>query len=412
MVYNIRDYGAEPDTGRVCTESVQKAIDVCGRGDTVLIPEGTFVTGALFLKSNMTLCVKKGARLLGSGDVRDFPVMGYPYEGFDQLCYASLINTDSAPHENITIMGEGVIDANGKQLFEAEMSDPKIKRGRAVCIRNTNHLTIQGVEIRQSPAWCLHLIYCTDVLLEHIRIHSKYDEEGNKYGMHNGDGIDLDSCRKVKVSASLISSQDDCIAIKSGRDAYGRRAGIPSEDILIEGCVFRSGFGVAIGSEMSGGVRDVYVKNCSFENTHSIASVKAIRGRGGYIRNIHYESCRLVNNSTEYGDTKYFRGALYVDGFYGADQFDPDEPHPVDEGTPVVEDIYFRDIVLETIAGNAVYLCGLPEAHFRNICLENVKAHGKYGIKTKNIDGLRLVNADISGDCSSQVGCSLERPNA
>lgn len=397
-VYNIRDYGAEPDTGRVCTESIQRAIDACGRGDTVLIPEGTFVTGALFLKSDMTLHLRKGARLSGSRDVKDFPVMGYPYEGFDQLCYASLINTDSAPHENIAITGEGVIDAGGKQLFEAEMSDPKIKRGRAVCIRNTNHLTIQDVEIRQSPAWCLHIIYCADVLLERVRIHSKYDEKGNKYGMYNCDGIDIDSCRKVRVTDSVIASQDDCIAVKSGRDVMGRRAGIPSEDILIENCVFKSGFGVAVGSEMSGGVRDVLVRNCSFEDVHSIASVKAIRGRGSYVRNIRYEDCTLVNNSTEYGDTKYFRGALYVDGFYGAEKFDPDEPCPVDEGTPVVEDIYFKNISLKTVAGNAVYICGLPESHFKNICLENVKARGKYGMKTKNIDGLRLVNTDIRGE--------------
>lgn len=399
MIYNIKDYGAEPGTGKVCTQSIQRAIDACGRGDTVLVPAGTFVTGALFLKSNMTLCVEKGARLLGSGDVKDFPVMGYPYEGFDQLCYASLINTDSAPHENIAITGEGVIDAGGKQLFEAEMSDPKIKRGRAVCIRNTDGLTIQGVEIRQSPAWCLHLIYCVNVLLDNIKVHSKYDENGNKYGMHNCDGIDIDSCRKVKVTDSLIASQDDCIAVKSGRDVLGRRAGIPSGDILIENCAFKSGFGVAIGSEMSGGVRDVYVRNCAFENVHSIASVKAIRGRGSYIRNIHYENCTLVNNSTEYEDTKYFRGALYVDGFYGAEKFDAEKAVPVDEGTPVVEDIYFKDISLTTVAGNAVYLCGLPESHFKNICLENVRARGKYGMKYKNIDGLRLINTDVSGEC-------------
>ncbi len=399
MVYNIKDFGAEPDTGKVCTQAIQRAVDVCGRGGTVLIPEGTFVTGALFLKSNMTLRVEKGARLLGSGDVRDFPVMGYPFEGFEQLCYASLINTDSAPHENIAITGEGVIDANGKQLFGAEMSDPGVKRGRAVCIRNTEGLTIQGVEIRQSPAWCLHLIYCSDVLIDHIKIHTKYDENGNKYGMHNGDGIDLDSCRRVKVTGCIIASQDDCIAIKSGRDVQGRRAGIPSEDISIENCVFKSGFGVAIGSEMSGGVKDVYVRGCSFEDVHSIASVKAVRGRGGFVRNIHYESCTLANNSTEYKDTKWFRGALYVDGFYGEERFDPDLTCPVDEGTPVVEDIYFKDISLETIAGNAVYLYGLPEARFKNIYLENVKARGKYGIKTKNIDNLRLIDTDISGEC-------------
>ena len=134
--------------------------------------------------------------------------------------------------------------------------------------------------------------------------HTKYDENGNKYGIFNGDGIDIDSCRNVKITSSLIASQDDCIAVKSGRNEFGRRAGIPSENITIEDCVFKSGFGVAIGSEMSGGVSNVFVRNCEFENTHSIASVKAPRGRGAYIKNIHYENCSLINHSTEHSDTK------------------------------------------------------------------------------------------------------------
>lgn len=96
-----------------------------------------------------------------------------------------------------------------------------------------------------------------------------------------------------------------------------------------------------MGSEMSGGVKDVFVRNCNFENVFSIASIKAIRGRGAYIRNIHYENCSLVNRSTEYGDTRWFRGALYIDGFYGEEVFDADTPAEVNEGTPVVDGIYF-----------------------------------------------------------------------
>lgn len=395
--YNITDYGAVAD-GSVCTAAIQRAIDLCEKGGTVYIPKGEFVTGALFLKSDMTLYLAKGARLTGSGDINDYPVMGYPFEGLDALCYASLINTDCAPHRNITIDGEGVIDANGRALFNAQMSDKQIKRGRAVCIRNTENLTVRGVEIRQSPAWCLHLIYCRDILIDSVKIHTKYDENGVRYGMHNGDGIDVDSCRDVTIVNSLIASQDDCIAIKSGRNEEGRRAGIPSENILIENCVFKSGFGVAVGSEMSGGVENVFVRNCEFSDTHSIASIKPPRGRGAYIKNIHYENCSLINRSKEYGDTKWFRGALYVDGFYGEAEFDADSPAEVNEGTPVVDGVYFKNITLETIAGNAIYLFGLPERPFKNISLENVKARGKYGMKVKNIENLQLVDTDIKAE--------------
>ena len=178
--------------------------------------------------------------------------------------------------------------------------------------------------------------------------------------------------------------------------------GIPSENVIIENCVFKSGFGAAIGSEMSGGVKDVFVRNCKFENTHSIASVKAIRGRGAYIKNIHYENCTLVNNNTEIKDSKWFRGALYIDGFYGDGDFDADTPAPTDAGTPVVDGIYFENISVKTIAGNAVYFCGLPESRFKNVYMKNVTAHGKYGMKVKNIDNLQTENVTVTCDIEEE----------
>jgi polygalacturonase len=168
--------------------------------------------------------------------------------------------------------------------------------------------------------------------------------------------------------------------------------------VFIENCEIKSGFGVAVGSEMSGGVKDVFVRNCKFENVFSIASIKAIRGRGAYIKNIHYENCSLVNNSTEYGDTQWFRGALYADAFYGSKEFDADAPEEINDGTPVVDGIYFKNITLETVAGNAIYLYGLPEMPYKNIYLENVTAHGKHGMKVKNIDNLQLINVNVTSD--------------
>lgn len=398
---NIIDYGAVADGVTVCTRQIQRAIDLCEKGGTVYIPKGVFRSGALYLKSNMTLHFEEGAKLLGSDEISDFPVKGFPFEGMDQLCYSSLLNTDGARYENITIEGKGIIDANGRALFEAELgNNPKVKRGRCACLRHITNLTIKDVTFRQSPAWCLHLAYCTNVVIDGIEVRSKYDEKGNKYDMHNCDGIDLDCCQNVHVTNSLIASQDDSIAIKSGRDEEGRRVGIPSKDILIENCRFTAGFGVAVGSEMSGGVENVWVKNCTFNDVFSIASLKAVRGRGNYIRNIHYENCTLTNHSTEYTDTKWFRGALYIDGFYGQDEFDADTPVEIDDGTPIIEDIYFEDIELDTIAGNAIYLCGLPERHYRNINFKNVTAHGKYGMKVKNIDELHKENLVVTYECN------------
>lgn len=397
-VFNILDYGAVPDGKTVNTRAIQRAIDLCDKGGTVLIPRGVFISGALFLKSDMTLFLEEGAKLLGSGDVEDFPVMGYPFEGLDQLCYASLINTDGAPHWDITIEGGGVIDANGACLFAAQMAERKGKRGRAVCLRNVERLTIRGVTIRQSPAWCLHLLYCRKVLIDGVEIHTKYDERGERYqGIFNGDGLDLDSCQDVKVTGCLIASQDDCIAVKSGRNEEGRRVGIPSQNILIENCIFKSGFGVAMGSEMSGGVQDVLVRDCTFENAFSIASVKAIRGRGSYIRRVRYENCTLINRDTTVQASRWFKGAIYLDAFYGAEKYDVGQEQETDEGTPIIEDIVFSSLTAETVSGYAVYLCGLPERHFRNIALEHVKAKGPEGFYCENIDGLKLLDVQING---------------
>jgi len=252
---NILDFGAIADGKTVCTKQIQRAIDLCEMGGTVCIPEGVFRSGALYLKSNMTLHLEEGATLLGSDNIADYPLKGYPFEGLDQLCYASLINVDGARYENITISGKGCINANGVALFRAEMDEARGKRGRAIFLRNVKNLVMEGVTIRQSPAWCVHLAYCENVSIRNVEIHTKFDENGRQYPhIFNGDGIDVDACQNVVIEDSYIASQDDCIAIKSGRNEEGRRVGIPSKNIVIRNCKFYHGFGVALGSEMSGGV--------------------------------------------------------------------------------------------------------------------------------------------------------------
>ena len=123
-----------------------------------------------------------------------------------------------------------------------------------------------------------------------------------------------------------------------------------------------------------------------------------MRGRGAYIKNIRYENCSLVNRSEDITDSRWFRGALYADAFYGEDEFDADAPAEINEGTPIVDGIYMKDISIYTVAGNAIYLCGLPEMPYRNIRLENITAHGKYGMKIKNIENLKTVNVNVTSD--------------
>lgn len=395
---DVRDFGAVGDGKTNDTLAIQAAIDNCPINGKVVLKNGTFLSGAITLKSNMTLEIAAGAKLLGSPYTSDYPVSVYRFEGIEQECYASLINTDTSGGrvENIRITGNGIIDANGEKLFSSEMEEKAGKRGRAICLRETDGIYIKDVTVRQSPAWCVHTIYSNNVVLNNVKIFTKFDEEGRRYkGIYNGDGFDPDSCRDVTVIGCVIGSQDDCIAIKSGKDREGREIGIACEDILIRNCRFISGFGVAIGSEMSGCVRNVTVENCTFENTYSIASIKAPRGRGGMVENVLYRACTHYYNENEFTDCKWFRAAIYIDRFYGIDEFDPDVYKTFDEETGIFRNIVFEDIESKTAAGRAVYIVGLPESKIKGVTMRRLKASGSSGMVIKNAEDIVLEDIDI-----------------
>lgn len=394
QIFDITTYSAAGDGKTLNTHAIQAAIDACSPGGVVRIPKGVFLCGAIFLKSEMTLHLDEGAVLLGSPNTKDYPVMRYRFEGRETNCYASLINTpapNGARWRDITINGSGTINANGSALRRKELAERSGKPGRAVCIRDTDGVYLQGITVRQSPTWCVHLVYCTGISVNGVSINTRYDETGKKYsGIVNGDGLDPDSCRDVFIFNCDIATEDDCISLKSGRDAEGRAVGIPTENVRISHCRFTSGFGVAMGSEMAGGLRNVLVEDCIFQDTFSIASVKAPRGRGNVIENITYRDCTLTNQSPEHQDGQWFRGAIYVDQFYGEAKFDPHKAKPKDEGTALIRNVLFQNITLDTVGGNAIYLTGLPESPLENIRMENVTATGKYGFIANNVNGLVL----------------------
>jgi len=406
-ILNIVDYGAVGDGKTVNTEAIQKTIDACPAGGTVLVPEGIFLSGAVFLKGDMTFEVN--GKLLGTGRIEDFPIMIYRYEGLEQKCYSSLVGVKgdmpgeqikspySIIHRNIKICGKGTIDGSGTTLFESEMAEAKAVRGRTLCIRNTDGVVIEGVTVRHSPSWCLHLIYCRNIVMRNMTINSKYDEDGNMYPkIFNNDGLDIDSCCGFLMENCLIESGDDCIAIKSGRDKEGRDVGVASENIEIKNCIFKSGWGVVVGSEMSGGVRNVYVHDCECRNTYSVGGIKARRGRGAIVENITFERMEHYNNLTEgYKDCKWFRGAVYVDAFYSIDEADFDKPEPWREDTPTFRNITYKDIHSATVAGNGIFICGLPEQPVEHINLINVRSKGTTGMHIKHVHDLVFEDVNL-----------------
>lgn len=393
-VVNVCDFGAKGDAKTDNTAAFKAAVESCPKNGTVYVPEGVYITGAIALKSDMTLLVDKGATILGSDNTADYPVMTYRFEGLEQPCYSSLISADNA--ENITIMGEGTINANGAALRKKELAEKGGKPGRAICLRSCKNIYMKDITVRQSPAWCVHIVYSRDISLNNVKIHTKYDENGNRYkDIVNGDGFDPDSCKNVYVFNSMIASQDDCIAIKSGRDKEGREVGISTENVRVTNCRFNSGFGVVVGSEMSGSVRDVFVQDCEFNNTFSIASIKPPRGRGGVVENIVYDNCTMKNTDTDIKACEWFRGAINLDMFYSHKEFDIEKAEEFNDGTSVINNVVIKNINIDTQEGTAIYMVGLPESHIKNVRLENVYAVGKYGIKAENIDDLEMVNVTV-----------------
>ena len=202
-IFNITSFGAVGDGKTMNTYEIQRAIKACTPGGTVYVPKGTFLTGAIYLKRNMTLYIEEGGLLLGSCSTVDYPLINYRWEGLETTCYSSLINTPVSDYdrlENITITGMGKIDANGSILRKKELSENKGKPGRAICLRNVDNVYLKDITVKQSPSWCIHLIYCNNVSVNNIKIYTKHDEYGSKYlNMSNGNGLNPDSTSNVLV---------------------------------------------------------------------------------------------------------------------------------------------------------------------------------------------------------------------
>jgi polygalacturonase len=296
-VFNILDYGAKPDSSIVNTQAIQKAIDACFFGGIVVIPSGTFISGALFLKSNMTLFIAKGGVLKGSLNIKDYlPFIKTRFEGWEFPAYASLITAgrldQTGPYnvKNISIRGEGTISGGGALLSKtmAENNANGIRgRGRLICLMNCENVNIQGLAIEEPPCWTIHYTYSKNVTCNGLRINTLTSKTPN------GDGIDPDSSINSYIFNCTFSTYDDCIAIKSGKNPQGNKVGKPCENIYISNCNFIQGHSLAIGSEISGGIKNVQVIDCELGNLWFGLQVKTTQKRGGYVEDLLVKDCNL-----------------------------------------------------------------------------------------------------------------------
>lgn len=293
-IYNILDYGAKDDTAYKNTTAIQKAIDACTAGGTVYIPKGVFVSGALYLKSNMTLFIEKGATLKAAVTVEDFlPMYLNRFEGWELKTYASLLNAGTLNRNgtynitNLRITGGGTISGGGSKLGNAMFTTGgERSRGRLICLMNCQNVSIDDLTITEPPCWTIHYIYSNKITCHDLKIIT--------YSIRNGDGIDPDSSTDAYIFNCTFDTGDDCIAIKSGKNPEGFFVAKPTKNVRITNCDFIRGHGISIGSEMSGGVSDVLVQDCSAGALINGMQIKGTKERGGYVRNVTVTDCQLL----------------------------------------------------------------------------------------------------------------------
>lgn len=417
-VYSITDFGARVDTeSEPCHEAINQAILTCSQagGGTVIIPKGTFYTGPLTLKSNVNLHLEEGANLKFSTDWSlYFPAVITRWEGLD--CYNARPLIYAHGETNIAITGKGTIDGQGstehwwpmvgvarygwkegqvsqkgggrdKLLMWGETFTPIDKRimtpedgmrPQLINLYACNTILIEDVTLLNSPFWVIHPLFCESLIVRGVHVFNRGP---------NGDGCDPESCKNVLIENCTFDTGDDCIAIKSGRNADGRKWNIPSENIIVRGCMMKNGHGgVVIGSEISGGYKNLFVEDCRMDSPllDRVIRIKTSTCRGGVVENVY------VRNITV-GQCK--EAVLRINLQY-------ENREKCDRGyPPVVRNVHLRNITCEKsqygvlIIGlddtTNVYNVSVEDCRFNNVSKGGNSISGAKDIRFKNlyIDG-------------------------
>lgn len=402
------------DTSQCARQCLQQAIDSCSLsgGGRVVVQEGCYrLNGPLRLKSDVNLCLTEGAVLRFSGNPDDFlPVVPTRWEGTELYGRSPMIYACHA--HNIALTGKGTIDAQGGRAFAAwsgqeapdrdrlrEMGDKLVPvqervfgagtRLRPSCIQpyGCSRVLIEGITVKDSPFWTIHPLYCDNVVVRGVTIDSHFP---------NNDGCDPESTSNVLIEDCLFETGDDAVAIKSGRDTDGRWTGRPSRNIVIRNCVFRSECnGLCIGSEMSGGVENVYMRNIEIGTVKNALYFKSNRDRGGYIRCVEVDNVRIerAKGAILRFETNYF-------GFRGGNhqaKYEHFRISNVEAGEAdcyaifmdgnaeqKIDDIRIRNFTVRR-AGQACYLMNTDRVTFENVSVNGTPLPSVPGQSTERV---------------------------
>lgn len=381
--FNVRELGAKGDGKTFDTDAIQKALDDCGKagGGTVLLPKGTYLSKPLTIRTKTAFIIDEGATLLASTNQSDF--LKVPGDWLQAKSGGEFVPFISGKDmENVTIGGRGTIEGSGAVWWEAaeearkKVSGFTLPRPNLIVLTRVKNLTVRDVTIQNSPKFHLVPTECDDVLITNVTILAPERSA-------NTDAIDPSVSRRVTITKCVIDVGDDNVAVKSGKRLDGREFAV--EELTITDCTFKHGHGMSIGSETVGGVKNVVMRNCTFEDTDNGIRIKSDRKRGGTVENFLCENITMKN----------VRGAITITSYYPKIPA-TDVAQPVTDTTPK-----YRNITLRNISGNSTktagVIVGLPESHIENVLLENVNISADQGgLEIRNAKGVVFKNVKVT----------------
>ena len=386
LTLNVRDFGAAGDGKTKDTAAIQRALDRCWAlgGCEVLLPAGDYLTGALALRSKTTLRLEKGATVLGTPDLADYPVTHVRWEGKWIQGHVGLIYAIDAEH--IGVVGTGRIVGNPAVGGRPTPQSP-FRRPALIEPIGCKDVRLEDFSTEYQRMWSIHPTNSENILIRNLTIRSTGG---------NGDGIDIDSCKHVRIEGCDIATGDDCISIKSGRGMEGYTLLNTSEDILITDCTLADSIYacIGIGSETSGGIRNVRIEHCKFTHAQTYAIyIKSRPGRGAFIEDI---------TATDL-DVSGMVGGFLRFNFLNSGLQDQ-EPVPGLEGIPTLKNLRFSDVRVKDVPvlvdGTSVH----PDKPLEGFSLTNVTGTAAKGISLANIKGAKLGGIKVTGYAGPLVG--------
>lgn len=445
---NLKDFGAVNGGYVLNTKAFEDAINALSKkgGGKLIIPPGIWLTGPIILKSKIELHAETGALIKFSPDKSLYPIIETSFEGLNTWRCISPIYGKNL--EDVAFTGNGVWDGSGevwRQVKKNKLTESQWKKFVAsggvlnekkdswypseifmkaavgadqnvrldlktkeefeaihdflrpvlVSIQNSKRVLFDGPVFQNSPAWNIHPLMIEDLIVRNVTVR-------NPWFSQNGDGLDVESCKNVIVENSSFDVGDDAICIKSGKDKDGRDRGVPCENIIVRNNIVYHGHGgVTVGSEMSGGVKNMHVSNCTFMGTDVGLRFKSNRGRGGVVENIFISDIFMTDiPSQAISFNLYYGGKSIAETLEEGGDKIVNKKMPVDEKTPQFKNISIKNVTIKG-AQQAVFLQGLPEMNLENIEISNLIAKAEKGFTIVDANGIKINNAKLD----------IEKPN-